>query len=173
MVRTDVHRGSDYGRFMQWITLISTIVGAAIATGSAMLLDRQPWRRERSDRETQARRSLYADYLAGLSEARHACGNMARDPDMGPSTRRATAREAFGPCIGLRYQMTVSAPGRVVEASEDAFRRLCDLRDRVIEGVLVADPAYLEGRRTYDDALAVLRARMREDRRVSEGETAP
>jgi hypothetical protein len=169
----DGHRGSGYGRSMQWITLISTIVGAAIATGSAMLLDRQRWKRERSDRETQARRALYGDYLAGLSEARHACGNMARDPDMEPSTRRTTAREAFGPCIGLRYQMTISAPSRVVEASEDAFRRLRDLRDRVMEGVLVTDPVYLEGRRTYDDALAALRTRMREDLHVSADGTAP
>ncbi|MEW1867367.1 hypothetical protein AB0420_04080 [Streptomyces caelestis] len=158
---------------MQWITLISTIVGAAIATGSAMLLDRQRWKRERLDRETQARRTLYGDYLAGLSEARHACGNMARDPDMEPSTRRTTAREAFGPCIGLRYQMTISAPSRVVEASEGAFRRLRDLRDRVMEGALVTDPVYLEGRRIYDDALAALRARMREDLCVSEDGAAP
>jgi hypothetical protein len=158
---------------MQWITLISTIVGAAIATGSALLLDRQKWRRERSDRETQTRRALYGDYLATLSEARHACGNMARDPDMDPSMRRTTAREAFGPCIGLRYQMTISAPSRVVEASEDAFRSLRDLRDRVMEGVLVTDPAYLEGRRAYDDALAVLRVRMRTDLSVSEEGTAP
>jgi hypothetical protein len=158
---------------MQWITLISTIVGAVIATGSAMLLDRQRWKRERLDRETQTRRTLYGDYLAGLSEARHACGNVARDSDMEPSMRRTMAREAFGPCIGLRYQMTISAPSRVVEASEDAFRRLRDLRDRVMEGVLVTDPVYLEGRRTYDDALAVLRARMREDLDVSEDGTAP
>jgi hypothetical protein len=157
---------------MQWITLISTVVGAVIATGSAMLLDRQRWKRERVDRETQARRTLYGDYLAGLSEARHACGNMARDPDMEPSTRRTTAREAFGPCIGLRYQMTITAPSRVVEASEDAFRRLRDLRDRVMEGVLATDPVYLEGRRTYDDALALLRARMREDLRVSDDAAA-
>ncbi|MEU3957180.1 hypothetical protein AB0F45_33535 [Streptomyces achromogenes] len=164
---------SGYGRPMQWIPLISTIVGAVIATGSAMLLDRQRWKRERVDRETQARRALYGDYLASLSEARHACGNMARDPDMEPSMRRTTAREAFGPCIGLRYQMTISVPSRVVEASEDAFRRLRDLRDRVMEGVLATDPVYLEGRRTYDDALAVLRARMREDLRVGDDGTAP
>ncbi|GGS65229.1 hypothetical protein [Streptomyces violaceus] len=157
---------------MQWLTLISTVVGAAIATGSAMLLDRQRWRRERADRESQARRTLYGEYLACLSEARHACGNVARDPDMEIPTRRTTAREAFGPCIGLRYQMTISAPSRVVDASEDAFRRLRDLRDRVMEGVLATEPVYLEGRRSYDDALALLRARMREDLRVSDDGTA-
>ncbi|GHD14252.1 hypothetical protein GCM10010313_40470 [Streptomyces violarus] len=96
---------------MQWLTLISTVVGAAIATGSAMLLERQRWRRERADRG-------------------------------------------------------------VVDASEDAFRRLRDLRDRVMEGALATEPVYLEGRRSYDDALALLRARMREDLRVSDDGTA-
>ncbi|MFB6564287.1 hypothetical protein ACFCYH_36280 [Streptomyces sp. NPDC056400] len=150
---------------MQWVTLISTIVGAAIATGSAMLLDRRRWQRERLDRETQTRRTLYGEYLACLSEARHTSGNVARDPDMLLPVRRTTARAAFGPCIGLRYQMTITAPTRVVEASESAFRQLRGLRDLVMEGVLVTEPAYLEGRRGYDDALAALRLRMREDLR--------
>lgn len=79
------------------------------------------------------------------------------------SVRRTTAREAFGPCIGMRYQMTITAPAPVVAASEDAFRRLRDLRDRVMEGTLATDPAYVDGRRSYDDALRTLRLRMRED----------
>lgn len=150
---------------MQWIALLSTVVGAAIATGSAALLDRRRWRRERLDRETQLRRTLYGEYLACLSEARHTCGNVARTPDMAPSERRTTARDAFGPCIGLRYQMTITAPPLVVDASENAFRRLRDLRDRVVEGASVDDPPYQEGRRGYDEALAELRARMRDDLR--------
>lgn len=125
------------------------------------------------DRELQARRTLYGEYLAVLSEARHACGNVARDPGMETSTRRTTAREAFGPCIGLRYQMTISAPARVVEASEAAFRCLRDLRDRVMEGALSTDPVYLEGRRSYDEALAELRARMRRDVNLNDDATAP
>ncbi|WP_215455232.1 MULTISPECIES: hypothetical protein [unclassified Streptomyces] len=158
---------------MQWITLISTMVGAAIATGSALLLDRQRWKRESSERETQARRALYGEYLATLSEARHACGNVARDPDMESPARRTTARQAFGPCIGLRYQMTISAPGRVVDASEDAFRRLRDLRDLVMEGVLADEPVYVAGRLAYDDALAVLRRRMRGDLHVDGADAGP
>ncbi|MBZ3900504.1 MULTISPECIES: hypothetical protein [Streptomyces] len=158
---------------MQWITLMSTLVGAAIATGSALLLDRQRWKRERLERETHTRRTLYGEYLASLSEARHTCGNVARDPDMELSVRRATARHAFGPCIGLRYQMTISAPSHVVDASEDTFRRLRDLRDRVMEGALATDPVYVEGRLNYNDALAVLRTRMRGDLHVGEDDIAP
>jgi hypothetical protein len=153
--------------------LINTIVGAAIATGSAKLLERQRWERQHLDRETQTRRSLYGGYLASLSEARHGCGNMARHPDIEPSIRRTTARQAFGQCIGLRYQMTISAPARVVETSEDTSCHLRDLRDRVMEGVLVTDPVYLEGRRTYDNALCIRRARMRDVLRISGDGTAP
>lgn len=89
------------------------------------------------------------------------------------SVRRATARQAFGPCIGLRYQMTISAPGHVVDASEDTFRHLRDLRDRVMEGALATDPVYVEGRLNYNDALAVLRTRMRGDLHVVEDDIAP
>jgi hypothetical protein len=148
---------------MEWIALASTVVGAAIATGSTMLLDRRRWQRERLDRDMQTRRTLYGDYLASLSVARHTCGNVAPDPDMDRAARRTTAREAFGPCTGLHYQITITAPGQVAEASENAFRRLRDLRDRVMEGVLATDPVYVEGRRQYDDALAVLRSGMRRD----------
>ena len=109
---------------------------------------------------------MYGDYLASLSEARHTCGNVARDPDMELSARRTTARQAFGPCIGLRYQMTVSAPDRVVAASEDAFLRLRDLRDLVMEGVLATETVYVEGRLAYNDALAVLRGRTWDDLHV-------
>lgn len=63
----DEYRDRDYGRCMRWITLISTIVGAAIATGSAVLLDRQRWRRERLERDTQSRRALYGNYPGSLS----------------------------------------------------------------------------------------------------------
>jgi hypothetical protein len=69
----------------------------------------------------------------------------------------------------MRYQMTITAPSPVVDSSEDAFRRLRALRDRVMEGVLADDPAYLEGRRAYDDALARLRVQMREDLRGKGG----
>ncbi|MFI7504470.1 hypothetical protein ACIBVL_39530 [Streptomyces sp. NPDC049687] len=148
---------------MEWTALVSTVLGAAIATGSALLLDRRRRHQERLDRDLQIRRSLYGEYLACLSEARHTCGNVARDPDMELPTRRTTAREAFGPCIGLRYQVTITAPADVVAASENAFRRLRDLRDHVMAGVLATEQVYLEGRLGYDEALAALRNGMRRD----------
>ncbi|MEU7283408.1 hypothetical protein AB0A69_32220 [Streptomyces sp. NPDC045431] len=148
---------------MEWTTLASTVVGAAIATFSGALLDRRRWHRDRLDRGTEVRRVLYGEYLARLSEARNACGRLARGTGLDADARRREAREAFEPCVGLRYQMTITAPGPVVEASERVFRTLRDLRDTVADGARADSDAYDAGRERYNDRLMELRAAMRKD----------
>ncbi|GAA0301136.1 hypothetical protein GCM10010302_44630 [Streptomyces polychromogenes] len=142
---------------------MSAVVGALIATASAALLDRTRWRRERDDRLLAARRVLYADYLAALSQARNAFRGLARDPDMDPGERARCARESFAPCCGVRYQMSITAASTVVTASEYAFRRLRDVRDLAARGVLAEDAAYADGRTECEAALTRLRAAMRRD----------
>ncbi|GAA4916756.1 hypothetical protein ACFPM3_21290 [Streptomyces coeruleoprunus] len=154
---------------MEWMTLASTVVGAGIATVSALLLERRRWRRERLDRGTEVRRALYGDYLACLSEARNACGRLARAVDLDSATRRQEARAAFEPCVGLRYQMTITAPARVVEASEKTFRTLRDLRDEVAEGTRLDSDDYRHGRDLYNDELTALREAMRRDLGADQG----
>ncbi|MFD8146815.1 hypothetical protein [Streptomyces sp. NPDC059708] len=145
------------------MTLVSAVVGALIATASAVLLDRTRWRRERDDRLLAARRVLYGDYLTGLSEARNAFRGLARDTDMAPADRARAARESFAPCYGVRYQMSITAAPGVLAASEEAFRRLRDVRDLAASGTRSDDEAYAEGRTAYEAALARLRDAMRRD----------
>ncbi|MFD8613465.1 MULTISPECIES: hypothetical protein [unclassified Streptomyces] len=148
---------------MQWMTLISAVVGALIATASAAVLDRSRWRREQDDRLLGARRTLYGDYLTCLSEARNTFRGLARNHDMGPVERARTARDSFAPCYGVRYQMSITAASPVVTASEEAFRRLRDVRDLAAAGTLAGDEAYSGGRAEYEAALARLREAMRLD----------
>jgi hypothetical protein len=54
----------------------------------------------------------------------------------------------------------------VAEASEDAFRRLRDVRDVAAEGALSDSDVYAQGKRRYEDALARLRTAMRTDLRA-------
>ncbi|TGZ12503.1 hypothetical protein DV517_65870 [Streptomyces sp. S816] len=63
--------------------------------------------------------------------------------------------------------MTISPPDHVVAASEGTFRRLRNLRDRVMESVPATEPAYPKGHHGDDTALAILRVRMREDLHTS------
>lgn len=148
---------------MPWTTLLSAVVGALIATASTALLDRSRWRREQDDRLTGVRRALYGDYLACLSRARNAFRGLARDRDLPPAERERAAREQFAPCYGMRYQVSITAAPDVYAASEDAFRRLRDVRDLAAAGTLAGDEAYSGGRAEYEAALTRLRAAMRRD----------
>ncbi|MGW7075305.1 hypothetical protein [Streptomyces sp. NPDC054866] len=150
---------------MEWTTLVSTVVGAGIATASAAVLERQRGRRERADRGADVRRELYGSYLASLSHARHACGVIVRSDKLEGAGRLAAAREAFEPCIALRYQVAVVAPAVVVLASERAFRSLRDLRDVAAGGGRADGESYLAGRDRYADDLIALRESMRGDMR--------
>jgi hypothetical protein len=148
---------------MDWTNLVSAVVGAVIATLSAILLDRSRWRRERHDRLAEVRRTLYGEYLACLSQARNAFRALARDQEAGPAERARTARDGFAPCYALRYQMTITAAPTVVQASERAFRALRDIRDLVSKEVTAVGERYGEGRNGYEEALRELRSAMRQD----------
>jgi hypothetical protein len=148
---------------MPWVTLLSAVVGAVIATSSAALLDRVRWRRDRHNHLIGVRRALYGDYLECLSQARNAFRSLARDLEAPASERQRIARDSFGPCYGMRYQISITASEAAFEASEGAFRRLRDLRDLVAAGIVASDEAYVHGRLGYDDALKQLRAAMRQD----------
>ncbi|MFF3941088.1 hypothetical protein [Streptomyces phaeofaciens] len=148
---------------MELMALASTLVGGAIATMSAGYLDRRRWRRDRIDQRTEARRVLYGNYLAALSQARLTFSRLSRDREASNAERRKAAWDAFDPCSGFRHQMTISAARAVVEPSEDLYRTLRDLRNAVAEGLLLEGGDYAEHRVRYDAALDALRAAMRDD----------
>ncbi|MGW1124374.1 hypothetical protein [Streptomyces sp. NPDC002526] len=148
---------------MEWMTLVSTGVGALIATASAALLDRSRWRREEGDRLLGTRRAVYSDYLTCLSQARNAFRSLARNHDLESTERARSARDSFAPCYAMRYQMSITAASSVVAASENAFRRLRDIRDLAAAGAFAGDEAYSGGRAAYEAALTRLREAMRLD----------
>ncbi|OPF65940.1 hypothetical protein VT50_0237920 [Streptomyces antioxidans] len=146
---------------MEWATLASAAAGAVIATASGAFFDRHRWRRERRAHLLEVRRTLYGEYLTCLSKARNAFRLLARDHELGSVERERAARERFASCYELRYQVTITASAPVVEASEETFRRLRDVRDLAAAGVLAGDEAYSGGRGAYEGALTRLRLAMR------------
>ncbi|MGW1466140.1 hypothetical protein ACWCPT_17570 [Streptomyces sp. NPDC002308] len=148
---------------MPWLTLAGAVVGALIATASTALLDRNRWRREQDDRLITARRALYGEYLTCLSQARNDFRSLARDRTVNLVERERSARDSFAPCYGLRYQMSITAALNVFDASEEAFRRLRDVRDLAAAGALAGGEAYSGGRADYEAALVRLRDAMRVD----------
>ncbi|MGI5436880.1 hypothetical protein ACQEV4_05265 [Streptomyces shenzhenensis] len=148
---------------MEWVALVSTVVGGGIATVSAGFLDHRRWRRDRGEQHLETRRVLYGSYLAALAKARHTCSLMAREQEVPADQRRRAVWDAFEPCVSLRYELAIAAPASVVSPAEDTFRRLRDIRDIVADGLLPDSDEYAVGRTRYDEVHLALRRAMRVD----------
>ncbi|MFE3588348.1 hypothetical protein ACFXOY_12555 [Streptomyces niveus] len=149
---------------MEWISLASTALGAAIGVGSTLLADRVRWRRERAGQDLDVRRQMYADYTAALSRIRTALNECAQ-ADIPAGERSLTVRELFlAPgAYEIRHQLAIVAPPEVVEAARSAFIVLRDTRDLLVNGSSLNDTAYMEMEERFDAAVAELRTVMRLD----------
>jgi hypothetical protein len=121
---------------MQWLALVSTVLGALIGVGSTLVVDRRRWSRERSKAMYEARRQLYSDFLADLSTTRDAIRAVARGYHPADISRRQAAGDAFGKAnlYSRRYQVSITAPEAVVAAATETFRSLRELRNVAAAG---------------------------------------
>ncbi|RXS68751.1 hypothetical protein EST54_08090 [Streptomyces sioyaensis] len=142
---------------------MSTVVGAVIGVLATLAADLSRAKRTRQDSEHNARRQLYADYLAALASTRNHLRLAARSAHTPPEERARKAIEAFkeGNAYELRYQVALISPRSVIEASTAAFRALRDLRDLIEEGALHTEPSYLDLRDCWEERFAELRTVMR------------
>ncbi|MER5465759.1 hypothetical protein ABT010_34855 [Streptomyces sp. NPDC002668] len=157
---------------MEWISPVSTALGAVIGVGSTLIADRLRWSRERAGQSLDVRRKLYGDYTAALSRMRtglHECAQA----DIPAQERPQRVRELFlAPgAYEIRHQMAIIAPLDVVEAARAAFVVLRDTRDLLVQGAAIEDPARRELEDRFDSALAELRSVMRRDLGVPESTT--
>ncbi|MFI0980831.1 hypothetical protein ACH4SP_27940 [Streptomyces sp. NPDC021093] len=148
---------------MEWFTLASTLVGGMIAAVAALLADGRRWKRERSNQSAEVRRTLYGSYLASLTQARHTCSALARDPEASAAARRSAINVAFDPCNAFRAQVTIVAPWELVTPSRRAFLDLQEFGNRIVAGLNLEDPEYTVRRIRHDQLLTVLIDAMRKD----------
>ncbi|MEI5098351.1 hypothetical protein RB200_06390 [Streptomyces sp. PmtG] len=120
---------------MDWGTLMGTGLGATIGVGSTLIADRIRWKRDQDARREDARRQLYGEYLSALTRTRSQLKEV-RSADLALDERARRAGEVFrqGGAYELRYQMAITASAVVVERSDDALRKLRDVRDLIQDG---------------------------------------
>ncbi|AJT68754.3 hypothetical protein T261_7152 [Streptomyces lydicus] len=154
---------ASYGAGMTWIPLVSTLLGAVIATASALLVETRRTRREEQSEWRTARRALYAAFLGTHAQARSDLRDIAYDADIPSGDRPRLARSAFAPCYGTRYEMEILAPPSVVEPAVRFSRATRLLRDAVGSGAVAGGPEYRELTDRYLDAVNEVRDAMRGD----------
>lgn len=166
---------------MEWIPIVSVMLGGVIASGSTLLADRVRWRREsqqramelrvQEDRHRQElRHEVYAKYLAALSSLRNGLREVAHDRSLSNAQRVEKLKEVFlnAGAYEVRFQVQIIAPDSVIECSEAAYKSLRKLRIRIEEGATYEDVAYLSQRDDYHNKVTSLRVSIREDLRASE-----
>ncbi|WP_327269226.1 hypothetical protein OG233_17930 [Streptomyces sp. NBC_01218] len=150
---------------MEWLPLLSTLMGAAIGIAATLIADRNKWRREVARQALEVRRAAYTEYASALKDAGEEIRAVALGDHRSDAARDTAVREAFR-ATGLytaSEQLWLVGPPLVVEAGNEAFHSLRRMRDAYARGVVVGsaeDRAFIQRRRT---AMAEMRRRMRED----------
>jgi hypothetical protein len=149
---------------VDWIPLISTAVGAAVALIGTMLADTLRSRGEHHRDNRIDRRRSYLDFVLALEGAHSRLRDVADPKATFPDLRQETSRAmGEGRVYEAREKLLMSASPAVVTAGERALRGLGALRDTVAAGAKRRTPAYHDAYHEYAGTLWRLRMSIRED----------
>ncbi|MEW1615112.1 MULTISPECIES: hypothetical protein [unclassified Streptomyces] len=148
---------------MEWTALVAAVVGAVIGVGSTLVTDRATWRRDTREQDRETLRTLAAQFLEALTEARDTISDASRSGHL-PVDERAQLARAGVLAHGVhakQYQLELVATAEVAEFARDAAYQLVLYRDAVVTGHLRDDPECAEARRAFREARHRLMAALR------------
>jgi hypothetical protein len=148
---------------MQWTTLLATLVGAAIAMGTALVVQARKDRHDLAAEWRQIRREMYMTFLSVLAKARSELLALSKKSDMTEVEHDETARQVFAPCYEQRHHLEVVAPPDVANAALAYFRTVRGLRNVVAAGGGVTDPEWEANARQIKSTLEAVQEAMRAD----------
>lgn len=149
---------------VDWLTLVSTAVGGAVALLGSVIAHWMRSRDERSRSVRTDRKHGYIEFLIAL-DAAHARLRQIADPDDPPDDIAVRARRTFGESgvYEAREKLLLSANPAVVVPAEETLRRLATLRGAVRDGAKLHTMPYHEAYHPYAEALWKLRSSIRVD----------
>ncbi|MEE1761372.1 hypothetical protein [Streptomyces sp. SP18BB07] len=147
---------------MTWLPLFAALVGAVIALGTALLVERRRERREDRIERRRTKQDLYGRFLAAHAHTRAQLRILADTSDLSDEERANRARAAYAGCYAPRYELEVLAPESVLAPALVFDQRAKALRDLVIEGTRIQAQGE-DQMREYLDSLKIVRTAMRAD----------
>lgn len=151
---------------MDWVAPISTLAGAVVGVGSALLAERIRWRRDSARERAQTRREVYSEFLMALSQSHSNMRSAAfQSEDLPEARRHGSLHEALdGSGIWrFRQSLSLTAPAEIIGSAVTACNALTAIRDVLIETPDVRSDAYLRVRADLWLANASLREAMHRD----------
>ena len=147
---------------VDWMTLVSTAVGAMAALVGTVLAYKVRSRDEAGREFRVERRHSYLDFLSAMDAAHGALRIVA---DSVGADRRQTGGQAMSESrvYEAREKLLMSASPAVVTVGEQAFRRLGDLRKAIRDGARTGEREYHDPYHVFAASLWRLRNAMRVD----------
>lgn len=152
---------------MEWLPIVSTLLGGGIGVGSTLAADTVRFRHQRRHDFDAVRRSTYAEFLTALTRTDTAL-QTATLSDATPLSRTlATTLFRSQSLLAHLYQVELVAPPTVCRSANETYSRLRDIREAVATShVTVGRPCSENWEKVhvpYINALTELRALMRDD----------
>jgi hypothetical protein len=149
---------------VDWMPLVSTVAGAAIAIGGTVVADHLRRRDSRHRYSYAERQRAYSEMVLALGAALEGLRTIATEKV--PLDRRmAAASDAVGKAgvYVAREKLLMIAPAPVARAAEAAFGALIGIRDAVRAGANRGTKAFHDTYHPYEDLVWRLRMAVRAD----------
>lgn len=134
-IRAAVRARPVYSDGVDWTTLVATLLGAAIAMSTSLVVEIRKARHDNESEWRRTRREIYAEYLTALTQARWELSGVAANSRLSDADRRAKANEIFARCYQIRHQLELYAPSTVVTPAVTYFRSLRAFRNAIRDGL--------------------------------------
>lgn len=149
---------------VDWTTLVSTAVGAAIAFSGTVVADHLRRRDSRHRYSYGERQRAYSEMVlalgAGLDRLRDVAQSERRHDKLTTATGKAVSEAGV---YVAREKILMTAEPAVAQAAEDAFDGLIGVRDAVRSGAQLRTPAFHDAYHPYADKMWLLRKAIRAD----------
>lgn len=146
---------------MEWAAVTATALGAIVGVLSSSASDRLRWRRDTSEKDRETLRTIYAEFLDAVTQARNTISHAAHDSNDSLEVRARAARGALteGGVYEKQYRLELSAPPAVLPLAGNVLAALLGLRDVVRHGARPMDAEYNAAwAKLYDARTALLGA---------------
>ncbi|MET9423892.1 hypothetical protein ABZY06_24745 [Streptomyces sp. NPDC006540] len=144
-------------------------IGAVFGIGATLITDALRWRRDKDQRWTEAKRSVYVRFLTSLAQAHSRMTVVAFREEPGAS-RQAAVHDAFlsdpqhSDAKSVLRELAIAAPDHVYRAAGAVYEQLRAARDLLaLHAAGVESPEYQQAIRPFFANLDALQQLMRED----------
>ncbi|WP_328861750.1 hypothetical protein [Streptomyces sp. NBC_00306] len=143
---------------MQWSTLVATAVGAVLGVLATLVADHVRWRRDRSERDRDALRSAFTEYLTTLSAAKDAFSRVDPSPEDVGKGHVAIGEHGV---YAAQQQLELVAQWTLIEKAGRATLSVLDFHDAVVAGHSTNSREYVDAWRAARQTRAALIEEMR------------